>query len=250
MAKMRFGQKADRVVKLLVGLKDHTAATALSSYGFTEADLKEGWDLLKDAVQVNLDRAPSGTGDVLDQLDAFENAWLPIMRFALERHHPKMAEDLFLNITQTSGRALVVTLTTLFERFDHFMVASGPYGADGPKARELLARRGLTEEVVAGAKQLLESVRSLPEDPMPRTPEEEQAAEEALWAWYLEWGRIARKAITRRSTLRKLGFLASSSRTEDTDDASDELDLDLQIDKTPAVATPTVSAVAAPGAAQ
>ena len=70
MAKMRFGQKADRVVKLLVGLKDHTAATALSAYGFTEADLKEGWDLLKDAAQVNLDRAPSGTGDVLDQLDA------------------------------------------------------------------------------------------------------------------------------------------------------------------------------------
>ena len=32
-------------------------------------------------------------------------------------------------------------------------------------------------------------------------------AEDALWAWYLEWGPVARSAITDKNHLRELGFL-------------------------------------------
>ena len=34
-----------------------------------------------------------------------------------------------------------------------------------------------------------------------------KAAEEAMWAWYLEWSTIARHAISDRNLLRALGFL-------------------------------------------
>lgn len=47
-------------------------------------------------------------------------------------------------------------------------------------------------------------------------------AEQKLWAWYLEWSRIARAVITDRRDLRQLGFL--QSQTTPRDSATDEDD--------------------------
>ena len=45
-------------------------------------------------------------------------------------------------------------------------------------------------------------------------------AERDLWSWYLEWSRIARVAVTRRASLRQLGFVAP--RVDPTDDEEPE----------------------------
>jgi hypothetical protein len=62
-------------------------------------------------------------------------------------------------------------------------------------------------------------------DPEPTvSPEEEQAAEDDLWNWYLEWGGIARNVVSDRRLLRNLGFL--QSRRSSDDDIADEIDDD------------------------
>jgi hypothetical protein len=38
-------------------------------------------------------------------------------------------------------------------------------------------------------------------------PAAQEAAEKAMWSWYLEWGEIARVAVTDRKLRRELGFL-------------------------------------------
>ena len=46
MAKLTIGQKAERVLELLMGLRHPRVASTLAAYGFTEADLKSatsGW---------------------------------------------------------------------------------------------------------------------------------------------------------------------------------------------------------------
>lgn len=50
----------------------------------------------------------------------------------------------------------------------------------------------------------------------------QQAAEEALWAWYLEWGGIARLVVSDRRALRAMGFL--SRRRAGGDEAEEDLD--------------------------
>ena len=99
----------------------------------------------------------------------------------------------------------------------------------GKDARKLLARRGLTPKVIDEAKALLEQVTTLEEVPaeLPDLEEERTRlteAEDAMWAWYLEWAEIARAAIKDRALLRRLGFLASSAPRRSsgtTDDAND-----------------------------
>ena len=43
MAKLTIGQKAERVLALLMGLGNAKVASALGAHGFAVADLEEGW---------------------------------------------------------------------------------------------------------------------------------------------------------------------------------------------------------------
>ena len=47
MAKLTIGQKAERVLELLMGLRHPRVASTLAAYGFTEADLNDGWNRLR-----------------------------------------------------------------------------------------------------------------------------------------------------------------------------------------------------------
>jgi hypothetical protein len=42
MAKLSIGEKAHRVLRFIMGLRTPGAVSALSKYGFTEADLRTG----------------------------------------------------------------------------------------------------------------------------------------------------------------------------------------------------------------
>jgi hypothetical protein len=53
-----YGEKAQRVLKLLLGLRNRRIAAALTAYGFTEADMREGWARLQALGSSKLD----GTG--------------------------------------------------------------------------------------------------------------------------------------------------------------------------------------------
>ncbi len=147
-------------------------------------------------------------------LDAWENEWFPVADATLSRHFPDVHAKLFLNLSQTEGAAVVISVGTFIDRLEQMNKADGGYGPDGKDARKLLERRGLTRDVAGEAKALLEKVTTIEKRPEPPDLEAQRAevtaAEDKMWAWYLEWGAIARAAIKDRGLLRQLGFLAPS----------------------------------------
>jgi hypothetical protein len=211
---LSIGDKAIRVLRLLLGLRNQRVASAMALYGMREEDVDEGWKLLQALRGVRLGIRPIGAADVktIEEIDAWENRWFPVADATLSRRFPAVQARLFMNLSQTEGPEVVVSVGTFVDRVDEMAKADGPYGPEGPKALELLATRGITKGVIEQARTLLGTLRKV-QPPAPAPSREEQQAEaaraeDALWAWYLEWSRIARTAITNRTLLRQLGFLA------------------------------------------
>ena len=233
MAKKRIGDKAERVLKLLLGLRNRKVASSLAARGFGKDDLQEGLALLRAVTDVSLDALPPASSDpaIVQQIDRWENEWFPVANATLLRRHPEIHARVFLNLSQTEGAAVVVSVSTFLERIAELPRAESGYGQAGKDARKLLARRGLTPKVIDEAKALLEQVATIEAEPaeLPDLEEERTRlaeAEDAMWAWYLEWAEIARTAIKDRALLRRLGFLASTpsrrrSTAVDEDDAED-----------------------------
>jgi hypothetical protein len=102
---------------------------------------------------------------------------------------------------------------TLVDRIEAAARGEVPYGAEGPEATAVLSGRGLTASVVDEAKALLAQLTKVAPAATPPSFETQKEdltrAEEAAWAWYLEWGQVARVAVKQRVLLRQLGFLAT-----------------------------------------
>jgi hypothetical protein len=230
MAKLTIGDKAQRVLKLLYGLRDRRVAEALALYGFTEADRDQGWVLLQSLAQGKLlAHASTMNPKLYEQLDDWENRWYPIASASLKARFPKAHAWLFLNLQQTSGLETVISVGTLVERIEKLADAAGD---EGPKAKALLEQRGLNAATLNEAKALLAKVKVTAEPnalATAVTPEQQAQSEAALWAWYLEWSEIARVVIRDKRLLRELGFQpvkrakTNDAQTED-DDEDDEDD--------------------------
>jgi hypothetical protein len=115
----------------------------------------------------------------------------------LARHYPAIAE----------------------ERYDELTKQGSAYGPDGVKAQALLTDRGLTPEIIGNVCEMLEELCRTEQSDSEMSSEEARAeaakAEDAMWAWYLEWSQFVRSAITNRRLLRQLGFLSSSGSSVD-----------------------------------
>ncbi|MCX4239030.1 hypothetical protein, partial [Paraliomyxa miuraensis] len=118
MAKKRIGDKAERVLKLLLGLRNKKIASALASRGFGKEDLEEGLSLLRGVTDVSLAVLPprSPNPAVIEQLDRWENEWFPVANATLLRHYPEIHARVFLNLSQTAGAAVVISVGTFVER--------------------------------------------------------------------------------------------------------------------------------------
>lgn len=213
---MSLGTKAERMLKLLIGVRNPRVASALASYGFTEQTIQEGWELLQAVGKTRYDvSAPPGDVQVISQLDAWENQWFPIAYATLQRHFPASHGRLFLNLSQTEGPEVAISVRTFLDRFDLMSKGADPYGAEGPKAAAILAQRGLNADAVRQARVLLEQLGKVAPAATPLSLEDEKAAlqrtEDALWAYYLEWSQVARIAVKQRPLLRQLGFLVPRS---------------------------------------
>lgn len=219
MSKLSLTQKTTRVLRFLLGLRQPQIAGLLVAHGFGDNDLEEGWRMLREAVGARLDRAtpPAPPPVKTKQLDQFENKWFPIAAATLQRAYPQVNEKLFLNLSQTEGAEVVVSVGTFIERIEALGTDDdGRADREDAEARALLERRGLTTAVITQAKQLIEglerkaSAEEMPIDPEPEFTERQLAAERAMWAWYREWSSISRAIIKNRNYLRQLGFLQRS----------------------------------------
>jgi hypothetical protein len=119
----------------------------------------------------------------------------------------------FLNLSQTEGPAVAISVRTFVDRYDELAAGADKFGAEVGNAHELLKRRGVTATAVGEAKALLTQLTHVGESAGLIGDQEQEAAldaaESAMWAWYLEWSKIARIAIKERALLRQLGFLAA-----------------------------------------
>jgi len=214
-------------------------------FGFTQADMDEGWRLFQAATGTKLAKPRYQPPDptVLARLDEWENRWYPIVQATLERHLPDVAERVFLNLAQASGVEVTVSVSALVGRLRQLERDDTERSRE---ARALLAKRGLSEAVLAEPEALLSRFQTLPE-PAPEEPAEEDrsAAEDAMWAWYLEWSTVARQAITERSLLRSLGFLRSNGGRDEEEEM-----VEPAVPNTVSTAVPTAAvpaAAASPG---
>jgi hypothetical protein len=211
---LSIGEKAHRALRLLLGLRNPRVASAMSAYGLKESDIDEGWSLLQALGRGRLAVVPVQPSDAttLEQLDAWENRWFPIADASLSRRFPAVHARLFLNLSQTEGPEVAVSVSTFIERWDQMGAKDSPYGAEGSRAREILATRGITPSTIEEARGLLTQLHKVAPPVVSPSVEAQRAdlsrAEDELWGWYLEWSQVAQVAVKQRVLLRQLGFLA------------------------------------------
>ncbi len=155
MAKLTIGDKAQRVLVFLLGVRNRRVRRALASYGFTEAVLTDGWGRLQALTNNRLDFVGDGIDPTLiGELDAWENQWFPIAEIVLRTNYPAVHQVVFRNLSQTSGAEVVISVSTLLNRLDQIAKRpdDGGLGAEGKAARKLLEQRGLNERVAAQAR--------------------------------------------------------------------------------------------------
>lgn len=236
MSNQTIGQKAQRVLKLLLGLRNARVAEAMAAHGFSNNDLSEGWSLLQKVTRTSMNEiphSPAADAGLLAQLDAWENRWFPIANATLKRHAPEAQAFMFRNLSQAEGEAVVVTVGTFLERLALLekKKSEGGFGPGGKEARKLLSTRGITADAVAEAQGMLTKLGVIGagaadvKKAKSQQGEFEQA-EKALWDWYLEWSAIARTAIPERVLLKSLGFLQGSGKGRAGDDEVDEAEGD------------------------
>lgn len=223
--KLSLGDKISRVIRFLLGLRNPRITTALAGYGFKQRDRDEGWQLVTALGKGKMAVLPEGPGnvDTLVTLDAWENRWFPIAQAALKRRFPAVGARFFLNLSQTEGPEVAISVRAFVDRYDELASGDAKYGADAQQAQQLLHERGLTPAVVAEAKDMLAALMQVTEPSEPLSSAAEAAelkeAEAALWSWYLEWSRIARVALKQRALLKELGFLATKRGVADEEEA-------------------------------
>lgn len=215
MARLTTGDKVQRVLALLRGFgTSRRIRRAMAARGLDAAEIDKGWRLLRQACSMKLDAEHPEVVDspVVRNLDAWENYWFPIIAVTLVSHFPAVHARVFLNLLQSEGLEVIVTVGTMLKRLEQI---AGD--AEGQQALALLNKRGLTPEVLGEARGMLQEVatpvEALPE-PEPPAHDPEQAMGE-LWAWYLEWSTIAQQVITNRKELRSLGYLKVQRRSDE-----------------------------------
>ncbi|MFO0672657.1 MAG: hypothetical protein U0235_24100 [Polyangiaceae bacterium] len=209
----------------MLGVRDQQIASVLKRYGFSEAELQEGWRLLAEAgASTSATWATADTEATLEALDAWENQWFPIVQATLERRFPTIHAAVFRNLAQTTGAEVAIGVRTLLDRLATMAKGQGEYGPDGIAARKTLETRGVTEATLAEPRALLDRLARIADNGPGLSPSDvaaADAADEAMWNWYLEWSRIARAVVSGRVLLRRLGFLQGGYARGGTDEGVD-----------------------------
>lgn len=137
MAKLTLGQKAERVLQMLMGFGNARIATAMAAYGLTQAGIDEGWDLRKATSRVRGSRQNEYTASptVVANADAWENHWFPIIDASLARRFPEIHATVFNNLSQTEGPPVLLGISLLLERLVELEKATDKTSKD---ARALL----------------------------------------------------------------------------------------------------------------
>ena len=191
------GQKAARVLELMLALRNPAVASALARFGLGPDDVAQGWALLRGLPSGDIADAAPVAENLLEDLRAWQQLWFPVADAALSARSPDARAMLFANLSRARGPEVILSVGAFVARIDGL----------GAATRALLDKRGLTRREIARAKTLLARATSLaPGGAGAVDHAARENAERALWTWYLEWSGIARTTIKDPCLLRVCGF--------------------------------------------
>lgn len=229
---LTLNEKLSRILTFLVGIRDPRIFATMATRGMTTDILQEGWTLFSTAAGANLRYTPSNQGmfrsadeaKLLAELDDWENLWFPTVAATLARHYPDIHARVFENLSQTEGKAVIVSVGALLDR-----IAGLAGTSEGDAALQLLQARGFTADARKPAEDALAKLRDIGEavvpDVDPLSKEEQEKALEQAWGWYREWSTIARTLFTRGDVQIRLGLRRTRRGTVEPDVDEDEPDV-------------------------
>jgi hypothetical protein len=170
---------------------------------------------------------------LLQEIDAFENAWFPRVRGILQRALPAERYEpfhaaFFKDLKQQPlGPAVVDSVSTLLDRFDALAKSDEP-GAK--EAHKLGVKRGLTKDKVADTRALLQKAKknvtvapkaAISAGDLAQAKKEQLTAVAELRRWYNDWGATFRTVFGQRVLIR-LGLATLKRSPADGDDEDEE----------------------------
>lgn len=212
MAKLSASQKAERVLRFVLALRNPQVARVMTQHGFDPDAEDEVWTLFRSLAPVPFDvpppLPPSAGQEALRDLNAWRKRWQPVVRAVLSRHYPEVYSVVQARSTQPRltfpsplwAEVIVKLIDEASER--------GSFDGKGPKIVALLRKHGLTPREIDAARGWLRKLRQLPKRRAraePQTPDLEETIV-PLWDWYLQWSQLARSQIHDGRLLRQLGF--------------------------------------------
>lgn len=201
MPHLTVAQKHARFTSFILALARPEVRAALEPRGFTPARWNEAWGLVQRSVALRMGRTQEGL-PALERLAALERGWMPVVTVSLDTHYPELHEELFGHYRRVTGAALIPVMAEVLSLLEGLAQSQDPRRN---AARALLAERGFTAEVAGEIRAVVTAALELGEASaaIEQTIEE---ADRAMWAFYVEWSRIARAVIKDKGTLRRLGF--------------------------------------------
>jgi hypothetical protein len=219
MARQTLPEKTTRCLRFLLGLRHRAVQKALAARGLSDAVIEQGWDLLKavGTARARFDlpaEVQSARPNPHRDLAELQDTWFPVARATLRARFPEVAAMFFSQLTRQRGGLVPTNMATFLARLGDLAAGAAPFGKEGPLARELLLKRGLTPEVEARAEAALALWSGMDDGPFesPEAVVAEEAALAALWTFYLEWSAIASRTLTNPAHLRWLGLSESDRR--------------------------------------
>lgn len=220
MARLSSLQKAQRVLRFVLSLRNPKISGVLAAHGFGPDDLDEVWTLFQALAPVSFVPArtrPNPTGDALRAIIAWRKRWQLVINACLTRHHPALADAWKARQRETLV-AHPIPWAMAFASFHGWLSTRAASRMSGRAALALLATRGLTPALVDELRGLTDQAVGLPGsaragDATAPTADIEEAIGR-LWAWYLEWGEVVRTQVEDGRLLRQAGFLSGERRSK------------------------------------
>jgi hypothetical protein len=218
----------ERVTKLLcaMGAVPVIRTVMENEGGMTNADIVEGRTLLTNVLVAPLpEPAPTDTPDAQIRrqaqadLDAWDEPNFAIVKATLQRRFARVAEYVFRDLSASKGADSVRGVATFLTRLRTLEEGTDPTReATREQDREavaFLANRKITSEkrreLEAMVELALSSGPSIVESGGLVDPAVRRQALVELKMWFDEWSTIARKVVTKRSHLIRLGLAARRS---------------------------------------
>lgn len=188
----------------------------LEQAGYSDADHREGWDLLHRCSGYQPRRPPRLEDPIIREairtLDAWDEDGFRVVRASLTRHFPDQAAFVLADIGPADGAAAVAAVKALLARLD--VLELGRKGAEAADhaAISLLERRGIGPAKRAELRALVaDAERAAPPLSRPDAGDAEgayMASLVRLREWYLEWSAISKAVVRRRDYLIRMGLAA------------------------------------------